>query len=188
MNLLERASVLLTHSRSDVLNDPSLTKELTDIFRFRGEDICSACPGVLSSKYDELSRVVTSGKFNNIFMAKNKNTKADAPKGSRRYMLPEGKAYRPFGMGVVYTNDNLTDEIVESLIKANPTVKKVFIDLGEQGAKAPAQPGSQDEDPTGPTLEELKKRYKEATGEDVPEDLSETDLRDLLSTLLDEKP
>src|SRR5690606_34315541 len=101
MSLLERASALLLHSKSEVLNDPSLTKELTDIVRLRGQDICSACPGVLSSKYDELNTIVQSGNFNNIFMAKKKARK----NSGRRYMLPEGQVYRPFGMGVVYSND-----------------------------------------------------------------------------------
>lgn len=178
MNLLKRSTALLAHSKADVLADPSKVKELTEIFRFRGENICSACPGVLSAKLDELNRIVQSGNFNNIFMAKkNQPQSAESTGKSRRYMLPEGKHYRPFGLGVVYTNDNITDEVVEKLIAENPSVKNVFIDLHAQ-----EEPPAQDNNAT-PTLDEVKAKYRELMGEDAPADLGEEELREVVAEL-----
>ena len=114
MSILERANRLINTPRESVVADPV---ELVELFRLRGEKICSACPGVLSAKFDELKRIVESGNFNSMFMNDQK----------RKYTLPKGQSYRPFGSGEVYTNETLTDEIAEEIIRQNPAASKVFI-------------------------------------------------------------
>lgn len=44
-----------------------------------------------------------------------------------KYKLKEGKILRPYGVNSALTNDNLTDDIAELLIKKGKATKEDFI-------------------------------------------------------------
>lgn len=89
-----------------------------------------------------------------------------------RYKLPDGMEYRPFGLADVYTNDNITDERVEKLLKLRPAAAKVFIDAKETKDQKP------DEDKR--TKKELLARYAELTGKTPDEKANRAELLELV--------
>jgi len=97
---------------------------------------------------------------------------------SKRYSLPNGTSYRPFGIGEVYTNDNIDDEKVERLFKVNPEAKKVFIDAEAK----PADGGehAQPDDLEALTKKELHAKYVELTGSAADEKLNKDNLLTLV--------
>ena len=83
----------------------------------------------------------------------------------KRYSLPDGKELRPFGLGDVITNKNITDAMVEKLLETRPELRKVFIDADAQTPPPPPEPPvdivAELEKLTVP---KLKERYAELTG------------------------
>lgn len=86
----------------------------------------------------------------------------------KRYSLPNGKAFRPFGLGLVITNDNITDEMVENLLKTNPDAAKVFIDA-EAAPEGESEPG---DGLDALTKKELHAKYVELSGKAADEKLN----------------
>jgi hypothetical protein len=99
---------------------------------------------------------------------------------AKRYSLPDGQSYRPFGIGEVYTNDNIDDEKVERLLKANPDARKVFIDAEAKPAEDP-KPSDLD----ALTKKELHAKYAELTGKSADEKLNKAELVELVQYEID---
>jgi hypothetical protein len=168
ITLNERVDKLLANSTEKILQDSNLRNELARlVLLVANKDICTACPGILQENVYYLQRLRKENKLkiNKTHMS---NTK--------RYSLPKGSTYRPFGSPEVYTNENITDEIVESLIKAEPNVAKVFID--SQAPVVTTPPTDPTGDPDGEkaidleklTKKELAQKYAELTGKSIDPD------------------
>jgi hypothetical protein len=99
----------------------------------------------------------------------------------KRYSLPHGKAYRPFNSGEVITNDNITDEIVEAILKTSPEAKKVFLDSENQGSPEQPTAGNGAEDFSKLTKKELHAKYVELTGKAADEKLNHAGLLALVN-------
>lgn len=110
---------------------------------------------------------------------------------SKRYSLPEGKTYRPFGSSEVITNQNITDKMVESLIKQDPNHAKAFIDAEAKPA-APKKDentgtGSEASDISKLTKKELHAKYAELAGKAADEKLNHPALVALVKGEMDAK-
>lgn len=107
---------------------------------------------------------------------------------AKRYSLPEGQTYRPFGSSEVVTNQNITDELVEQLIKADPSHKKAFIDSEGQVKKDENKAnGFEASEISKLTKKELHAKYVELTGKAADEKLNHPALVLLVTTEMNAK-
>lgn len=147
MDLRQRTKDILNYTANQIQNSEKLQSEFYSVLNLNGIESNKRCLSCVPGKLEKLRRKSISN-FNNTTMK------------NRRYHLPEGKTIRVFGTGTVLNNDNLTDKVVEDLIKKNAGYKKVFID-----SEADEEDSSSESELSKLTVAKLKGLYEEVTGQ-----------------------
>lgn len=129
MNLQERTLSILKYSAKEIQNSEELQSEFYSVLQLNNLESNKRCLSCIPAKLEKL-------KAKQVSILNNRSMK------QRRFYLPEGKVYRPFGGGKNLTNDNMTDEEVLKIIKKHPGAAKVFIDTEADGQEAPAGTGA----------------------------------------------
>jgi hypothetical protein len=107
-----------------------------------------------------------------------------------KYKLKKDQTFRMFGTGEVLSNDNITDEKVEAILKLQPELEgKIFIDTTKEEAPAlpPAPPASIDDELNALTKKDLHAKYFELTGKAADEKANKEALVALVKAELEAK-